>query len=127
MRLPTYRALNRYFASGARLPEAFLCANDAMAIAVSIYLSERNIRVPEDVKVAGFDGILPGENHVPAITTARPDFAYMFGKMLDRMQAWRPEETGKTEVWPIPFEFIHRESCAAGRATPSSPPKKLVS
>ena len=108
---PTYRALNRYFASGARLPEAFLCANDAMAIAVSIYLSERNIRVPEDVKVAGFDGILPGENHVPAITTARPDFAYMFGKMLDRMQAWRPEETGKTEVWPIPFEFIHRESC----------------
>ena len=108
---PTYQALDRYFASGARLPEAFLCANDAMAIAVSIYLSERNIRVPEDVKVAGFDGILQGENHVPAITTARPDFAYMFGKMLDRMRTWCPEETGKTEVWPIPFEFIHRESC----------------
>lgn len=57
---PTYRALNGYFASGGRLPEAFLCANDAMAIAVCIYLSERNIRVPEQVRVAGFDGILPG-------------------------------------------------------------------
>ena len=108
---PTYKALDGYFASGGRIPEAFLCANDAMAIAVCIYLSERNIRVPEQVRVAGFDGILPGENHVPAITTARPDFAYMFGKMLDRMEAWCPEDNGKTEEWPIPFEFIRRESC----------------
>ena len=108
---PTYKALDAYFASGGRLPQAFLCANDAMAIAVSIYLSERNIRVPEQVKVAGFDGIVPGESHVPAITTARPDFVYMFGKMLDRMESWRPEETGATEHWPIPFEFIRRESC----------------
>ena len=108
---PTYKALNAYFASGGRVPQAFLCANDAMAIAVSIYLSERNIRVPEEVRVAGFDGILPGESHVPAITTARPDFAYMFGKMVDRMEVWDPEDTGKTEKWPIPFEFIRRESC----------------
>ena len=108
---PTYRALDSYFAAGGRVPEAFLCANDAMAIAVCIYLSERNIRVPEQVRVAGFDGILPGESHVPAITTARPDFSYMFGKMLDRMENWRAEDTGKTELWPIPFEFLQRESC----------------
>jgi diguanylate cyclase (GGDEF)-like protein len=108
---PTYKALNQYFSSGGNLPQAFLCANDAMAIAVCIYLSERNIRVPEQVRVAGFDGILPGESHVPAITTARPDFAYMFGKMLERIKVWSPEDTGKTEKWPIPFEFIRRESC----------------
>lgn len=108
---PTYRALDGYFAAGGRVPQAFLCANDAMAIAVCIYLSERNIRVPEQVRVAGFDGILPGESHVPAITTARPDFRYMFEKMLDRMNSWRPEDTGKTELWPIPFEFLKRESC----------------
>ena len=108
---PTYKALDGYFSSGGSLPQAFLCANDAMAIAVTIYLSERNIRVPEQVRVAGFDGILPGESHVPSITTARPDFAYMFGSMLDRIDAWCPEDTGKTEVWPIPFEFIRRESC----------------
>ena len=108
---PTHHALDQYFASGCSLPEAFLCANDAMAIAVSIYLSERNIRVPEQVKVAGFDGILQGESHVPAITTARPDFAFMFNKTLDRINTWRPEDTGKTEEWPIPYEFIRRESC----------------
>ena len=112
---PTYRALDGYFSAGGRLPQAFLCANDAMAIAVSIYLSERNIMVPDQVRVAGFDGILPGENHVPAITTARPDFLYMYGKMVDRIYHWNPEDTGKTEVWRIPFEFIPRESCGCVR------------
>ena len=113
---PTYKALDGYFSSGGRLPRAFLCINDAMAIAVSIYLSERNIKVPDHVRVAGFDGILQGESHVPAITTARPDFAFMFGKMLDRVSAWNPEDAGKTEVWPIPFEFIPRESCGCVKA-----------
>ena len=35
----------------------------------------------------------------------------MFGKMVDRIKHWNPEDTGKTEVWEIPFEFIPRESC----------------
>ena len=108
---PTYKALNGYFSAGGRLPQAFVCINDAMAIAVCIYLSERNIKVPDHVRVAGFDGILQGESHVPAITTARPDFTFMFGKMLDRINVWHPEETGRTEEWPIPFRFIPRESC----------------
>lgn len=108
---PTYRALDAYFAAGGQLPQAFLCANDAMAIAVSIYLSERNVIVPDQVRVAGFDGILPAENHVPAITTARPDFAYMFGRMVERIHSWNPQDTGKTEVWQIPVQLIPRESC----------------
>ena len=108
---PTYRALDRYFASGAPLPQAFLCANDAMAIAVCIYLSERNVRVPEQVKVAGFDGILQGESHVPAITTAQPDFASMFGRILERIRTWDPADAGRTETWPVPYVFIRRESC----------------
>lgn len=112
---PTYKALDSYFAAGERIPKAFLCANDAMAIAVSIYLSERNIRVPDQVRVAGFDGILQGESHMPSITTARPDFAYMYGKMLDRIDVWQPEDAGRTELWPIPYEFIRRESCGCLR------------
>lgn len=113
---PTMRALENYFAGGGRMPQAFLCANDAMAITVCIYLGDRNIRVPQEVLVAGFDGILPGESHEPALTTARPDFGYMFGKMLERIRKWDPADTGKTEVWPIPFEFIPRESCGCVKA-----------
>ncbi|MBQ9010266.1 MAG: GGDEF domain-containing protein [Clostridia bacterium] len=112
---PTIRALNAYFASGGHMPEAFLCANDAMAIAVTIYLSEKNIQVPDQVRVAGFDGILPGEKHEPSITTAMPDFSHMFNLMLDCMRSWDPANAGKTEVWPIPFRFIPRQSCGCTR------------
>ncbi len=108
---PTNRVLDEYFSSGGKMPEAFLCANDAMAITVCVYLSKMNVRVPEQVLVAGFDGILPGKEHEPSITTASPDFSYMFGKMLERMESWHPDETGKTETWPIPFRFLPRESC----------------
>ena len=112
---PTLRALENYFTGGGTMPQAFLCANDAMAITTCIYLGNRGIRVPQEVLVAGFDGILPGENHEPSLTTARPDFAYMYGRMLERMNEWKTEDTGKTEVWSIPFEFIPRESCGCQR------------
>ena len=108
---PTMRALDGYFAAGGTVPEAFVCANDAMAIAVCIYLAERNIQVPAQVRVAGFDGILQGGHHEPSIATMRPDYLKMFKTMLERIGAWRPEENGKTEIMPVPFELIRGESC----------------
>ena len=108
---PTMRALDEYFDAGGTVPEAFICANDAMAIAVCIYLAERNIQVPAQVRVAGFDGILQGGHHEPSIATMRPDYLKMFKTMLERIGAWRPEENGKTEIMPIPFELIRGESC----------------
>ena len=122
---PTFRALKEYFDGGGSMPEAFLCANDAMAITVCVYLSERNIQVPGEVLVGGFDGILPGENHEPSITTARPDFAFMFSAMLHRMDTWQAEETGKTEYLSVPFELLPRESCGCMHGSPFVATKKI--
>lgn len=122
---PTIRALDGYFAAGGRMPEAFICANDAMAIAVCIYLTERNVRVPSQVLVAGFDGILQGEYHEPTITTMSPDFTTMFGRMVDRISAWKPEDSGKTEVWSVPFELQRRESCGCQREKAIDTTKKI--
>jgi len=44
-----------------KLPEAVFCCNDAMAIGLIEFLKEKGIKVPEDVAVAGFDGIKAGE------------------------------------------------------------------
>ena len=46
-----------WFLSGPEKPEAIICANDFMAISVLMALKERNIRVPEDIALAGFDDI----------------------------------------------------------------------
>ena len=122
---PTMRALDGYFAGGGTLPEAFVCANDAMAIAVCIYLAERNIWVPAQVRVTGFDGILQGGHHEPSIATMRPDYLKMFKAMLERIGAWRPEEVGNTEVLPVPFEWIPGESCGCEQADDYEVVKKV--
>ena len=113
--MPTNQALDAYFAGGGTVPEAFICANDSMAMAVCVYLAEKGLRVPDNVLVSGLDGILFGGRHEPTITTAEPDFAYMYSLLLDRVERWQPEETGRTEMITIPMTFLRRHSCGCQR------------
>ena len=53
-----------------RLPEAFVCANDNMAIAVAAILKKYGIAVPEEVAVTGFDCIEAIYSSEPTITSA---------------------------------------------------------
>ncbi len=71
---PTRVAMDNFFASGEELPDAFVCANDAMAMAVCSKLSEKGYSVPDDVIVTGFDGIELEKYHIPRLTTAKRDY-----------------------------------------------------
>ncbi len=52
------------------MPDALICANDAMALTACRRLQAAGFRVPEDVAVSGFDGIREAMNHIPSLTTA---------------------------------------------------------
>ena len=52
---PARRCAHELIDSG-NIPEAVICANDIMAINVSVVLQENGLSVPEDVIVTGFDG-----------------------------------------------------------------------
>ncbi len=54
----------------AEPPEAIVFANDAMAVAAAIRLSELGFKIPDDVCVSGFDGLEIALNHDVPITTA---------------------------------------------------------
>jgi DNA-binding LacI/PurR family transcriptional regulator len=54
---------------------AVFCGNDEIAMGVMRGLFEAGLRVPQDVSVAGFDDHPLAELWVPALTTARQDFA----------------------------------------------------
>lgn len=58
---------------------AIICCNDMMAIGAMRALSDRGIRVPEDVSVMGFDGVLIGKYQQPSLTTMAVD-AKAFGE-----------------------------------------------
>ena len=55
------------------LPDAVICANDTMAMAVCEELQEHGIKVPEDMVVTGFDGLKSAEYFIPRLTTCRED------------------------------------------------------
>jgi len=67
----TYTFIEDYIKSGKPLPQAFVCANDLIALAILKVADENNISVPEDLKVVGYDDIFYSKCTVPAISTVR--------------------------------------------------------
>ncbi|HEY5895625.1 MAG TPA: GntR family transcriptional regulator [Chthoniobacterales bacterium] len=53
----------------APLPDAFICANDHTAALLLRTLKQNNVRVPEDVRVVGFDDVKFATLVSPALTT----------------------------------------------------------
>lgn len=51
------------------LPDAFICANDEMALGLTEVLQENGVRVPEDVIVTGYDNLNSAELSVPRLST----------------------------------------------------------
>ncbi len=61
------------------LPDAILGGNDRMAVAAMMHLIEAGIRVPDQVRVTGFNGFELGQFGLPKLTTVRSP-AYHIGQ-----------------------------------------------
>ena len=57
-----------------KMPDAIICANDIMALAVQIELRNLGYKIPKDVIVTGFDHIGEGRIAYPALTTVDQDY-----------------------------------------------------
>ena len=66
--LPTIKVAQELIDYG-KMPEAIICANDSMAIAVNSVLERNNLSCPEDVIVTGYDGISAIYYSSPKITS----------------------------------------------------------
>ena len=58
-------------------PTAVIAANDMIAFGVISALTAHGLRVPADVSVVGFDGLVLGARYNPALTTVRQPIADM--------------------------------------------------
>jgi DNA-binding LacI/PurR family transcriptional regulator len=68
-------------------PTALLCCNDLMALGALSALRAAGLRVPEDVSVAGFDGIAAGAWSAPPLTTMQQDLPALVVAALDLLVA----------------------------------------
>ena len=53
------------------IPDAFVCANDYLAIQLMVALKRRGLSVPNDVMITGFDGSPESAVVDPPLTTAQ--------------------------------------------------------
>jgi LacI family transcriptional regulator len=104
------RAVARDLAGG-ELPEAIVCGNDQMALGVLEVFGQRGIRIPDDVIVTGFDGIEPGRQSTPRLTTVRQPM-YDLGRAAIRTMLSRVDQPGQPRIIErLPVRVLLRESC----------------
>ncbi|WP_234987105.1 LacI family DNA-binding transcriptional regulator [Halomonas cupida] len=65
-------------------PDLLLCMSDRIALTALTLAEQRGIRVPEDLRLTGFDGIEEGQYRAPRLTTVRQD-SIEKGRMAARM------------------------------------------
>lgn len=66
-----FNFLSSYVKSGKPLPEVLVCANDLMALAFVKVAEENNIKIPEQVKIVGYDDIVYTKSITPSISTVK--------------------------------------------------------
>lgn len=105
-----YKAIKEYLEQGNSLPEVLFCSNDEMAIGVINYLKTINVKIPEQIKITGFDNIDLGMYVRPSLTTIdinRADWSKNLARITIDAIEGRFEELTK---YSPKYKIIRRES-----------------
>lgn len=87
---------------------AIVAGSDLMAIGVLRALHERNIRVPQDMSLAGFDDVVLSQYTIPPLTTVRQDRETMGREAMQRLMALI--EGKETSSLVVPTSLVVRQS-----------------
>jgi len=105
-----YEGVTKLFDKNDDIPDAIICVNDNIAVAVCEAAKERGYRVPEDICVTGFDDFDKAAYYDPSISTVkhiREEAGYLCADIL--LKLWKGEEV----LWRnyTPSKLILQESC----------------
>ncbi len=96
--------------SGKPLPDAFVCANDDMALGLMEALEEKGFHVPQEVMVTGFDGLTSAELSSPSLSTVFRDNKMLNYRALDFLIR-KIKGTEHADSMVFPFGLSFTESC----------------
>lgn len=106
-----HRDVVRGLISRAKLPGAFVCVTDEVALDLMDALRELDVEVPGRVAVTGFDGIVAGRLASPRLTTVRQPMAAIGAEVVKVLieLVERPSDSVPSRVFPV--DLVIRESC----------------
>ncbi len=112
------RAAVRHFESmGLLEADAYVCANDQMALGAFYALNDRGIRVPENTILSGYDNIFEAANHYPRITSVNR-FEKKIGETAYK-NVIRAIEKKRYDADPvISSQAVFAESCGCNAVRP---------
>jgi LacI family transcriptional regulator len=102
-------------ADGGRLPTAIFSSNDDMALTAIDVFKSRDIRVPEDISIIGFDDISLAEKVSPPLTTVSVPIQDMALKAVDSVVNAVLYGDRSQSLIRLPAKLVIRGSCAAVR------------
>ncbi len=105
-----YQAAISLIDSGEKF-DAVMGASDLIAIGAIRALQERNMKVPEDVAVFGFDDIPVASFTYPALTTAKQDTILAGELLVDKLLQLINGEPAETEL--MATTLVVRKSCGS--------------
>ena len=89
---------------------AAFCSHDEHSIGLMNYFYDNNIRVPEDISVAGFGDIKIASIYRPRLTTVKEPH-YDIGAVAIRKIIKELKEEQEETFIKLPFQIVKRESC----------------
>ncbi|MFB7992742.1 LacI family DNA-binding transcriptional regulator [Streptomyces sp. NPDC056002] len=108
-------AMTRILETGRR-PDAVFAYNDPIAIGAMRVLSERGMRVPEDVAVVGFDDVVEGHFGAVTLTSVSPDKEAIARMAVESVLARLSGQAPEPRRVRADYRLIARES-TLGRST----------
>lgn len=102
-----YEFMKKYLEDGKQLPEAFVCANDLIALGILRVAEENNIKIPEQLKIIGYDDNYYAKNVNPGITTVKSNAEQAGNEAIKRVL------NGFTQPLAIKVKSspVYRNSC----------------
>ncbi len=90
--------------------DAVMCCNDEMALGIINELSQNGIKIPEKVKVTGYDDIYGDHVQLPPLTTVKQPIGKMAEKAIETVRNLiYGEEVSQLQV--LPAQMVIRSSC----------------
>ena len=82
-----------------------------MAISAMDVLLRENIKVPDDISIAGFDDIMPASLVKPALTTVHVPIYDIARKAVELVLEMIGDTAGNISAYTMETKLVIRESC----------------
>lgn len=107
---PTRKVFERLMKKSSEMPDAIFCANDIMAETIINLLNSKGIKVPDDIYVAGFDGLECYRCSSPNITTCREEMDVLCDTIFEIIKK-HEDKTIESNAFYYGYKPIFSETC----------------